>query len=847
MHPLHDYVAKQLASHLKEKGIVVWYDVRREFSPFIIELRGREPPYEAVAQVETPAGPANLAEYRGSFFELRALLEPFVAGDEAQRVVVYVPGVERDHQHSVLMEMEKAGEAYEPQLKRLARNVLRQRYTDGTIDELLAPEGVSYGDLTRALADTTAEPPSMLKAVFHEASGNEAILAEWLVKDQRDADIQTKGAATELAKLIRSRLGLEVAADASLAQVRSATLRYVLVGEFRADLRCTPPASLASVPGPKTKEHQAAVRELAGRLRKQHAEAYTAAATRVEKELGLPEANLPPEALGSIDTFPFEERALLEHCGALLASKRFAEARALVVERETSFWLSRDFSRKAQWEACKRMADLGALAVAVQASVSGVGVDPAAWVDAYASKDGWQQLDQAQRRLETLVTLVDEPTEKALGVVRRLYEDTCNAMAEGFSKALANGHWTIPQTLHQTQIFSEVVSARPKPVAYFFVDAMRYEMGLDLVERLPRTAEVSTSPAISVLPSITPLGMAALLPGAAASFSVVAEKGKLGARIDETFLPDLAARKKLAAARIPHLVDLTLDELLSLVPSKLAKRLEGAQVVIVRSQEIDHAGEGAFSAQAWTVMDNVLSNLARAIGRLSRAGVEHAVVTADHGHFFFSNDRDESMRTDSPGGQVVELHRRCWIGKGGATPPACIRVDARALGYDSDLEFVFPVGSGVFKAGGDLAFHHGGASLQEMVVPVISVRLKQRESGRPVSKQIEVTRLPDVVTNRIFSVSIQLGGSNLALFASAMNVRPTLMADGRQVGTVGMAVGAPLDAATGCITLHPARPVTVAFRLLDENVSAVRVVIQDPTTDADLYRSPKDIPVRLGV
>ena len=40
MHPLHDYVAKQLAEKLKSKKLVVWYDARREFAPFIAEVRG---------------------------------------------------------------------------------------------------------------------------------------------------------------------------------------------------------------------------------------------------------------------------------------------------------------------------------------------------------------------------------------------------------------------------------------------------------------------------------------------------------------------------------------------------------------------------------------------------------------------------------------------------------------------------------------------------------------------------------------------------------------------------------------------------------------------------------------
>ncbi len=33
MHPLHDYVVKQLAEKLKSRKVVVWYDVRREFAP----------------------------------------------------------------------------------------------------------------------------------------------------------------------------------------------------------------------------------------------------------------------------------------------------------------------------------------------------------------------------------------------------------------------------------------------------------------------------------------------------------------------------------------------------------------------------------------------------------------------------------------------------------------------------------------------------------------------------------------------------------------------------------------------------------------------------------------------
>ena len=420
-------------------------------------------------------------------------------------------------------------------------------------------------------------------------------------------------------------------------------------------------------------------------------------------------------------------------------------------------------------------------------------------------------------------------------------------MADGFTNAMVRGKWALPAYLHQTHIYSEIVAEQPKPVAYFLVDAMRFEMGAELADRLPKATEVTVRPAICALPSITPIGMAALQPGASSSFSVVEQGGTLGVRIDTAFLPDLAARKKFAAARVPNLADLSLDELLSLQPSKLARKIDGAKVVVVRSQEIDHAGETGFTFQARQVMDTVIDNLARAIRKLATAGVEQAVVTADHGHLFFPSDRDSSMRIDSPGGDEVGLHRRCWIGRGGSTPAGCVRVSAAALGYDSDLEFVFPLGTAVFKAGGDLAFHHGGPSLQELVIPVLTVRMIAPRPERSAEGTVIVTGLPDAVTNRIFSVTIQLDGKNLSLFSTELVVRPLLISSGKQVGDVGMAINAEFDQGTGCIKLQPGKPVTVAFLLSDESIDSLRIVVQNPTTAAELYRSPNDIPVRLGV
>jgi hypothetical protein len=125
--------------------------------------------------------------------------------------------------------------------------------------------------------------------------------------------------------------------------------------------------------------------------------------------------------------------------------------------------------------------------------------------------------------------------------------------------------------------------------------------------------------------------------------------------------------------------------------------------------------------------------------------------------------------------------------------------------------------SGVFRAGGDLAYHHGGPSLQELVIPVLTVRTKGRESARRSAGPITASALPDAVTNRIFSVTLTFGEKQLMLGVTGIQVRPLLMSAGKQVGAMGMAIGARFDTASGCVMLEPDKPVTVAFLLTDES------------------------------
>ena len=846
MHRFYDYLCGQLDDMLNKRRIVVFYDSRREFERFFDrELPETESNHDRLTGVLVRDRPAFLARYERSFFALRNAVETIVEADRPEALIIYLPGVERDRQGSVLMELEAGGRAYEPQLKRLARNVLRKCFTEGQIDEVLRPARVSYDDIVSFIRQgEEGASASVLRTIFDDAQ-SETIIARWLADATKDAPLVEKDATFELYKLVESRLGMSVPGNTTVGEIRRKLIRYVLVAEFRSDLGCDPPPSLDMIPVPPSNEHLKRIRDVAQRLRRRHADNYVELANKVESDLGLGNAKVDATHLGRIDTFRFEERTLLSYVGELICVREYNKALGIVAGRDRSFWVDRDVGRQAQWEACRLIAQLGHEIQKVRRTLGRPRPNPTNWVQAYAAEDGWFRVDAAQRRMDTWVAKMDEEpeTEKALAVVRREHEEFLKKIADGFAKMLTEAAWAVPEVLHQTCIYPDVVQTMGGRVAYFLVDAMRFEMGVELGRQLEGAQDLTIRPAVAALPTITTVGMAALLPGASASFSVVEQGMKLAVRIEGSSISGLSDRLRFLRTKVPDAIDISLGKLLSTSPSNLSKTTGDASLVVVRSQEIDALGETVDELTARAAMDGVIGNVARAIRKLASVGIENFVVTADHGHQF-SIPKDDDMKTDNPSGAPVELHRRCWIGHGGTAPPGTIRISGAELGYETDLDFVFPTGLGVFKAGGGLSYHHGGVSLQELVIPVVSLRIPSRGNRAPTDKTAQLLGVPAEITNRTFGIRLLVAGD---LFLSdPVAVRVVIISGNEQVGQSGMAVGGDLDRTSGVLQINRNSEASVGMMLTRDDCDCVRVVVLDPATDAVMDQSD-ELPVKLGI
>ena len=521
-------------------------------------------------------------------------------------------------------------------------------------------ERLTYEDLVAASAGEGAAPPSVLRTLLRGPT-SEAQLASWLAESELDALIKEKEAASELARLVKARLGIELP-DSDLPKWRVITSRFVLGVEFRSDLAGDPPPELEYL-GAVTADAERNARSICRALRSDHPGRYPRIADHAERELGLIAASVDPLQLGGIDTFRFEEKSLAACCARLVADGAFSDAFDIANARSESFWLRQTIERQAQWEAIRLAAELGMAVEAVESELARPPGDASAYVERYAGN--WHQVDRAQRQFEAWLPKLDEDAdERMVAAVRQRYDAVVARLARGF----------VGGPCSELDGSSMGSSSRPRSTTTSFgrcPDESRTSSSMRCATRWARNSRSACRSTVRLRSALRSAFCRALprrgwghscpAPRPATTWS---RRRASSPRRSVTPPCPISALARSTSRRSCHRrLTCTLGEVQALSTARLDRKLGSAERVVVRSQEIDFFGEGGFQARA--IMDTVIDNLARAVRKLAAAGVEHAVITADHGHLFSAEDRDESMRIDAPGGDTIDLHRRCWIGRGG--------------------------------------------------------------------------------------------------------------------------------------------------------------------------------------
>lgn len=482
--------------------------------------------------------------------------------------------------------------------------------------------------------------------------------------------------------------------------------------------------------------------EMAANTRKRSA--YESLVERCSNALAdmVPEENRTPESIGQMDSIPqFDQWILTDLADALVAGTLRSEQMGQVIEsRSSAQWYIRfEDNYRALLSAC-RFFD----AIASYESSCPCATTAQEIFDSYCS--AWYEVDESYRHFFAhYASLQNGKFKQKLESPRQLIMGTYDRYLMGLTDKwqialFADGDIYPPESInYQAHFFNNLVAhALPsidkgRRVGVIVSDALRYEVGRELASRISRShnvklrdgKSVSCDGALCTLPSYTQLGMAALLPGDA--MEIDPATGNVAK--DKKPTSGLANRQKILDSASPGSVAIKADELLAEGSKAIS---DNAPVIYVYHNVIDKMGDSRDTEdKVFSACEDACKELEKLASELVSAGCGTIFITSDHGFLYQAGDiaayeyaEVENLSMLSKVEDMDMNHTRRFI-VADVLPKsdALIEYVAVNLSLEGEAKIAFPRGITRLRLRGSGArYVHGGASLQEDVIPIISIK-----------------------------------------------------------------------------------------------------------------------------
>lgn len=820
---IKNYIQDLLSQRLANAECLVVYDPEQRYQELILALKSER------SQIVDGSVSAILAREEAT----AAWLQMGAASTGSGRLLVYLPIkkplTDEDKQRDPFQAFVLGGDAFPRgdgdsylslclQAKPGFENQIYQLFAGGSEPSFRMVDALDRGSTWPQLRTllSVESPREILVGLLCPTDSQKASLK---------ADIKW---VNEYRQFAQSTLGFEPRGKLiGWEDMRDELARFVLFSEFAFDLPTALPATLEGVPR-ADESRRNIVYAVCEQLRdaKTLQEEYITLANKVSRQLDLP-AHMPErQDYGLRDTFLFEEQVFLRRCTEAADKGDLATARKIVDQRRTSIWAQAE-ERGTAWTIADRGLELQQAVNDLETELSLTSSGMAPLIGFYV--DRGRRADALHRNFER--TVDDsygqiEGLERLIDSVRRQYREFADGLQKRFLNAVRNEGWPISGFTRQTLVFRNHLShdlEQQHKVAFFLMDAMRYELAAEFTQRLPETMKSDLQPALAQIPTITSVGMAALLPEADGKLRVTKQNGELVPTLDgkRVRIPDerIEYVRSIYGDRV-QAVDL--DDLLRTRKPKLKDTVE---LLLVKTMEIDEAGERK-SGPALGLMQGVLEKSLRSIKVLREMGFQKVIFSADHG-FILLSEQLPGDKVAKPDGQWLIDKERCLIGAGGkGTGTACLRKED--IGLEGDIEqIVVPESLGAFKTGS--TFMHSGLSLQECVIPVLTVDLGLApKTTKPPALQLQYRGgTSGRITTRRPMIEVVLFEPELF---EPETIQFSLEARfGKKV--VGqVAPNSNVDPATGLVTVESGTALKIPLRMDDAFEGEFTVTAVDPVT-----------------
>lgn len=370
------------------------------------------------------------------------------------------------------------------------------------------------------------------------------------------------------------------------------------------------------------------------------------------------------------------------------------------------------------------------------------------------------KIDKNYRHAVYNYNLIHNPIEEIETLMERvefLYgEKYLGTLGREYSTAISQQEkWEFFGVQNSSNFYQMLQKFQFKKLFVIISDGLRYEIGQEIYEEIKSEAglrgNVSLDYAISPLPSETRFGMAALLPHNDISYT----DGNV--LIDGQTTNGIPARNKILQSKNSSYAAIDYQEICGFSRDELRSYMADKSLVYIYHNVIDNAGEHN-ERRVFDVAQNAISEIVALIKKLyNNLQISNFFITADHGFLYRRNTLLESQKySNIVSKKPIEASKRYVI-----TDDELIQVPYTSefdlLGKD-EHKVIVPFGYDIFKTqGAGVQYVHGGASLQETIVPIVHISELNAKKGEKLSRPVGV-RLKSIVrkiTNRSFALDFE--------------------------------------------------------------------------------------------
>lgn len=359
-------------------------------------------------------------------------------------------------------------------------------------------------------------------------------------------------------------------------------------------------------------------------------------------------------------------------------------------------------------------------------------------------------IDQYYRQANETYYGID-PTYELFDTVQKVklrldqnYSKLCNRINLEWAKCLKEtGGINEVHLLRQYNFYDEKIKPVQKKVAVIVSDALRYEVAQELIGELAKSRHIATlKPALAMLPTETKYCKPSLLPHRELKLYGKGEEQDMA--VDDHILDTTQKRSEHLQTYREGAVCVPFETVAEYNQDKNREIFKHPLVYIFHNI-IDKTGHDGNAKQIVNSCRDAIRELATMIPKIHASyNVTEVYITSDHGFLFndmmFADKDKHKIEED-----YLERSTRYYITmskdevKGVAKFPLS---EVSGMVNADGVMVAVPEGTNRFAApSGGYMFTHGGAALQELIIPVITSRQERTDTKQPVGVMLLDRRL----------------------------------------------------------------------------------------------------------